>query len=72
MTINFTEKPSSNGAEPNELLLPLALEYLTELARRKLVELFEKEGKDGVPTLIVVIPNVRVEDNKIVPCKGEK
>lgn len=66
MTISFTNPSSASGGEPIDLLIPLAFEYLSELARLKLVELTEVPAKNGTPLLLVVIPNAKVEDNKIV------
>ena len=66
MTLQFTNPSSASGGEPTDLLIPLAFEYLTELARLKLVELMEVPSKDGAPLLLAVIPNAKVEDNKIV------
>ena len=63
MTIAF---PTEGNTEPPELLRALAFEYLSELARLKLVELAEVPAKNGTPLLLVVIPNAKVKDNKIV------
>ena len=66
MTLHFTNPSTASGGEPTDLLIPLAFEYLSELARLKLVELTEVPAKNGTPLLLVVIPNAKVEDNKIV------
>jgi len=66
MTIGFTGASSMNGAEPTELLKPLAWEYLAELNRMGLVEFIESVGTDGYPVLIAVIPHAKVLDGKIV------
>lgn len=66
MTLIFTNPSTASGGEPIDLLIPLAFEYLSELARLKLVELTEVPDKNGTPLLLVVIPNAKVEDNKIV------
>jgi len=66
MTIGFTGASSMNGAEPTELLKPLAYEYLAELNRMGLIEFIETVGTDGIPVLLAVIPHAKVLDGKIV------
>jgi len=66
MTISFTGTPSSNGSEPTDLMKILTFEYIGELAKRKEVELMEVPGNGGIPLLVIIIPNAKVEDNKIV------
>lgn len=66
MTIGFIDKSLSSGAEPTELLKPLAFEYLAELNRMGLAEFIESVGMDGFPVLIVIIPHAKVMDGKIV------
>jgi hypothetical protein len=65
MTMHF---PSSllDGQEPSELLLPLAFEYLAELNRRGMIQLLETVGSEGQPVLLAIIPNAKVEGDKIV------
>lgn len=66
MTLHFINSPLRNGDEPTELLKPLAFEYLAELNRRGMIQLLETVGKQGEPVLLAVIPNAKVEGNKIV------
>lgn len=66
MTILFTGKPSTNGGEPTDLMRILAFEYMGELAKRKEVELMEVNGNGDVPLLLIIVPNAKVVDNKIV------
>lgn len=66
VTIGFTEQSSSNGGEPIELMKALAFEYLAELNRMGLVEFIESVGKEGQAVLIAIIPNVKVQDGKIM------
>ena len=70
--MKFINQSTASGGEPIDLLIPLAFEYLSELARLKLVELKEIANKDGKPLLLVVIPNAKVEDNKIVHVKPKE
>lgn len=70
MTMGFTDESSKNGAEPTELLKALAFEYLVELSRAGVIEFLETVGTDGNPVLLAVIPNVRLEDGRIVEIVG--
>lgn len=72
MSITFTEKPLTGGEEPTELLRQLAYEYLAELNRRGIAQLLELSGTDGSPILLVVIPNAKVVEDKIVDVPTEK
>lgn len=66
MTIKFTGLPSKNGEEPTELLKPLTFEYLAAMNRLKLIELLETVGTNGHYVLLVVIPNAKVDGDRIV------
>lgn len=66
MTFEFTKMPSMNGDEPTELLKPLAFEYLAEMNRRGLIQLLETVGSEGQYVLLAIIPNAKVDENKIV------
>lgn len=55
-----------DGDEPTGLLLPLAFEYLAELNRRGTIQLLETVGKQGEPVLLAIIPNAKVDGDRIV------
>jgi hypothetical protein len=66
MTMHFISQSLMNGDEPTELLRPLAYEYLAELNRRGMIQLLETIGSEGQPVLLAIIPNAKVEGDKIV------